>query len=530
MRSKNNTKESIKKWLHISASPQTRDRIWREILIAQEQSGGNNSAIVRPVIWRKIMKSSTTKMAAAAVIIIVVILGFNFFDRPDMAGVAFAEVKEAVKKVQWMHIVGKNWTRSTNDYYKFEHWISLPNGIIAKNVTVSDNKFRIIWSDYRNHKREIYDSNSGTLTLRYENRELSVDGSEPVDYLKSIIEPTIKKYSVITKRKESRDGRQVNVYELKYNEDGYAANAKFITDVSNNLPITISFEVLGEDGKPSFTQQGQCYYPADGPADIYDLGVPVHAVIIDEFPVREIKDVIDTGKRYRENFIEKNKNYILIFTRGAPSRGGVTTVYICYKCGELQRIEQYDCSPPRRDLKDIENDFDFILRWAKTNKPVLTYLYDGKYWHLSDYWQKNYERSVHRSGFDNYLVNSAWEFWYWSGSIVQDEYSRQNGLICFDPGDRWRFYINPKYDYICHRRQEHVPNLEQTSIWEVKEYARTQDGQWYPKIKHLSYIKETAEGQQGLPELGFIETWYLKLNPEFPEGIFEPDNLQKEFD
>jgi len=149
---------------------------------------------------------------------------------------------------------------------------------------------------------------------------------------------------------------------------------------------------------------------------------------------------------------------------------------------------------------------------------------------LSDYWQKNYERSVHRSGFDNYLVNSAWEFWYWSGNIVQDEYSRQNDLICFNPGDRWRFYINPKRDYICHRRQEYVPNLKQTSIWEVKEYAKTQYGQWYPKIRHRSGIKETAEGQQGLPELGFIETWYLKLNPEFPEGIFEPDNLQKEFD
>jgi hypothetical protein len=437
-------------------------------------------------VWRKIMKSSTTRIAAAAAIIIVVILGFNFIDRPNMAGVAFAEVKEAVRNVPWMHIVGKSWSRSTNDDNKFEHWISLPSEIIAKNVTVQDDGFRIIWSDYRNHKREIYDSNSGTLTFKYEHRELSVDEFDPIDYLRSII--------------------------------------------SNNLPITISFKVLGEDSKPLFTQQGQCYYPVDGPANIYDLGVPAHAVIVDEFPIHEIRDVIDTRKSYRENFIEKNKNYILIFTRGKPSRGGITTVYIYYKCGELQRIEQYDCPPPRRDLKNIENDFNFMLRWAKTNKPILTYLYDGQYWHLSDYWQRNYERSVHRSGFDNYLVNSAWEVWYSSGSIVQNEYAKQNSLICFDLGDRWRFYINLKYDYICHRREEHVPNLEQTSISEVKEYAKTRDGQWYPKIMHLSYIKETAEGQQALPELGFIETWYLKLNPEFPKGIFKPDNLQKEFD
>jgi len=514
----------------VTTSTDADKRILASALEHLEKLKQKNLAGSQPNIWRTIMKSSTTKIAAAAAIIIVVILGFNFIDRPNMAGVAFAEVKEAVRNVPWMHIVGKSWSRSTNDDNKFEHWISLPSEIIAKNVTVQDDGFRIIWSDYRNHKREIYDSNSGTLTFEYEHRELSVDEFDPIDYLRSIIEPMIKKYSIITKRKELHDGCRVNVYELKYNEDGYAANAKFITNISNNLPITISFKVLGEDGKPLFTQQGQCYYPADGPANIYDLGVPAHAVIVDEFPIREIRDVIDTRKRYRENFIEKNKNYILIFTRGKPSRGGVTTVYIYYKCGKLQRIEQYDCSPPRRDLKNIENDFNFMLRWAKTNKPILTYLYDGQYWHLSDYWQRNYKRSVHRSGFDNYLVNSAWEVWYSSGSIVQNEYAKQNGLICFALGDRWRFYINLKYDYICHRREEHVPNLEQTSIWEVKEYAKTRDGQWYPKIMHLSYIKKTAEGQQALPELGFIETWYLKLNPEFPKGIFKPDNLQKEFD
>ena len=529
MKPEDKIKELINK-SDVQITSETDKRILGGALEHLEKLKQKKSAANQPNLWRIIMKTRITKLAAAAVLIIVVILGFNFIGGPYMAGVAFAEVREAVRNVPWMHIVGKSWSRPTNKYNEFEHWISLPSEIIAKNVTVQTDRFRIIWSDYRNHKREIYDSNSGTLTLRYEHRELSVDEFDPVDYLRSIIEPMIKKYSVITKRKESRDGRQVNVYELKYNEDGYAANARFITDVSNNLPITISFEVLGEDGKPCFTQQGQCYYPADGPSNIYDLGVPAHAVIVDEFPIPEIKDVIDTRKRYRENFIEKNKNYILIFTRGAPSRGGVSTVYICYKCGELQRIEQYKCSPPRRDLKDIENDFDFMLRWAKTNKPVLTYLYDGKYWHLSDYWQRNYERSVHRSGFDNYLVNSAWEVWYSSGSIVQDEYSRQNGLICFDLGDRWRFYISPRYDYICHRRQEHVPNLEQTSIWEVKEYAKTRDGQWYPKIMHLSYIKETAEGQRGLPELGFIETRYLQLNPEFPKGIFEPDSLPKEFE
>jgi len=458
MRPADNMRKSFRK-LHIPTSAGLDEKIHDEIARVSVEANENKPAKTKPALWRIIMKSKITKLAAAAVIIIGVLIGIYYSGGSvDGTSVAFANVREAVKNVPWVNIVGKEWNNSTNKYAEFEHWISLPNKIIAKkrNLTFQTDRFLIVWSDYRSHKREIYDSNSGTLKFQYENREFDVNEDDTIDYLRSIIEPRIKKYSTITQRRGLYDGRQVNVYELIYDEEGYTVNAKFLTDTSSNLPITISFQVLGEDGKPSYTHEGKCSYPVQGPVDIYDLGVPNDVIIVDEFPASEIKDVIDIRKSYRESFIEKNQNYILIFTRGAPSRGGIGTVYICYKNGQLQRIEQYDCSPPRKDLKDLENDFDLILQWAKSYKPVLTYLYDGKYWHLADYWQKNYNKSVYRSGFDNYLVNSAWEVWYSSGRIVQNEYSRKNDLICFDLGDDWRFYINPKYDYICQRREEYV--------------------------------------------------------------------------
>ena len=75
-----------------------------------------------------------------------------------------------------------------------------------------------------------------------------------------------------------------------------------------------------------------------------------------------------------------------------------------------------------------------------------------------------------------------------------------------------------------------MSNLKHTSISEVKEYAKTEDGQWYPKVRHQSYSKDTSEGQLGSPELGFIEVRYLQLNPKFPESIFDPNSLPKEFE
>jgi hypothetical protein len=77
MRSTNSTKETIKQWLHVSAGPQTRDRIWREILIAQEQSGRNSSALISPNIWRFITKRGVTKLAVAAAILITFGIGFS---------------------------------------------------------------------------------------------------------------------------------------------------------------------------------------------------------------------------------------------------------------------------------------------------------------------------------------------------------------------------------------------------------------------------------------------------------------------
>ena len=78
MRSTNSTKETIKQWLHVSASPETRDRIWREVLFVQEQSCKTKSALIQPNIWRTIMKSPLTKIAATAVIIISVVFLITF--------------------------------------------------------------------------------------------------------------------------------------------------------------------------------------------------------------------------------------------------------------------------------------------------------------------------------------------------------------------------------------------------------------------------------------------------------------------
>jgi len=57
----------------------------------------------------------------------------------------------------------------------------------------------------------------------------------------------------------------------------------------------------------------------------------------------------------------------------------------------------------------------------------------------------------------------------------------------------------------------------------IAELGQTGTGRWYPKIIE----RWVDEGTQNPPERKTIETVYLETEPQFPERIFEPDNLPK---
>jgi len=104
MKSKNSTKEAIKQWLNVSASPETRDRIWREVLFVQEQSGGTKSALIRPDIWRTIMKNPITKLTVTTVIIITVVFLITILDKAAIPLYAFEQTIKANHTIETIHL------------------------------------------------------------------------------------------------------------------------------------------------------------------------------------------------------------------------------------------------------------------------------------------------------------------------------------------------------------------------------------------------------------------------------------------
>ena len=144
-------------------------------------------------------------------------------------------------------------------------------------------------------------------------------------------------------------------------------------------------------------------------------------------------------------------------------------------------------------------------------------------------------------------------------AIVEYDYSKSQDLICIEmlrdglrlenkvtslPA-RWRFYLNPERDYICQKREFtyhldapwqsdptwldgiNLENVEKDSsyISEVLKYGRTDSGKWYPKKIENRRLEFKEDGTT--KESISIDTIYLNENPQFPDGIFDLENLPK---
>jgi len=105
MISAKNTKETIRKGLGVSASEATRGRIWREVLLAQEESSKIGSSSIRPniIIRRITMRSPLTKLAAA-VIIVAVLLSVIFFYKAATPAYALEQTVEANHTIETIHL------------------------------------------------------------------------------------------------------------------------------------------------------------------------------------------------------------------------------------------------------------------------------------------------------------------------------------------------------------------------------------------------------------------------------------------
>ncbi len=136
MKSAKGIEETIRKNLNFTASAEIRDRIFADVMNAQEESQKTKSALIRPNIRSIIMKNPIIKLAAAVIIVIVVGSGIHYFTGDGTTpAYGITDMPELFRTVRTVHLKGWHYypgrkTPEGNDVppVNMEEWFDLENG------------------------------------------------------------------------------------------------------------------------------------------------------------------------------------------------------------------------------------------------------------------------------------------------------------------------------------------------------------------------------------------------------------------
>lgn len=247
--------------------------------------------------WKIIMKSPVTKLAAAAIIVIAVLVCKSYFGGTvDLTTIAFAEISEAMRNVPWMHIKAK--IDAPQRKHQIEEWICFERSIeITKRVNGS-----ISYRDEGQDTMYVYDPVSNTVTItsmsdRYTVPRRTPMPDSPSGTIDALIETMEEEGTAqLSVSYDEIDGQPVKILHAVSTIQGESVVNQDVTIIINAesmLPIRMDSVVTIESGDQLGIVHVDFDYPSEGPKDIYSLGVPQDAEVIDRRPKPGIESEIN---------------------------------------------------------------------------------------------------------------------------------------------------------------------------------------------------------------------------------------------
>ena len=253
-------------------NPKHRENLRRQMLSVFNEAEQQPATriIVLQTLRRKIMKSPITRIAAAAVIIIAVLVGINQFGG-SIEAVALGQVIEAMKKVNWMHVVGREKEGGIS-----EAWSSFESKINIK----KDENGRITYTNYHKNKRYVYDPAKQTIYVYDVSGENFAFGTAgPLQLFEELLQMERDKGAKITRRKDGK----AEIWEAVTSEGNMTVEGRVFIDIEKGLPMVMQVKAT-RNGKIIQDLDVRFEYPQKGPEDIYELGAPKSAVVVDGKP------------------------------------------------------------------------------------------------------------------------------------------------------------------------------------------------------------------------------------------------------
>ena len=518
---------------------------------------------IRKFIGGTIMKSRITKLAAAAVIIIVVLIGISEFGRSiDGASQVFASMLEEMQGIPWIHVI----VEVDQPKGLVESWVSFePSIVILKEL---DGTVRYVNSSQE--VQHVYSPEKNRITISTMPDTFSHMGPKTAfEMIRFMIDTLETSGARITREKTVQDGIQVEIIHAVSD----VQDVIMIRDIERNLPISGEYKAI-ENIPNQINGKMRFEYPEQGPADIYAVGVPKDADIVDTRPKGSLKDLT---KEIQRRFDKGFGDYIAVVLESTGSREDLNNpsypnmVLVMRRSGQLWRLDRYLAvnTSLRKDDKTkslYENIKDI---WANpTIKQILEsedkkaligqVLFNGKYTISCTQIRGKVHKSKWR-GDTSRLSPEVLPAIVWTNPFMLTMGNENEEKIIeplqVDPnhaqlmGFRVRttakdenkdygqynqpregtddYWFDPARDYIL---------LEHTSRKEVGQksgfpfsrsvvtaVAQTSDGRWYPKVIRTEYIRLSRNGEK--QRRAREKRILLDTKPTFKQGIFDESSL-----
>jgi hypothetical protein len=510
--------------------------------------------------WLKL----TLGLAAAILLAVAATWYFGNGHTLPVVPSAYAELEEALRNTaaaEWIHY-------KLEEHGKIsEVWASFrPNReftVTGKDIRAYDGQ-ALLYISYDAETNSITTMNINENQLPFGNAESLVAGlSAQVEQFTKAGEGTVKKEQVL------RDGKKQLVVTLTAEEGlGYG---KYTIDLETNRVLRMEFlrENAVDGDKP---QVIDIDYPENGPEDIYALGVPRNAVILNSAPGWNAPKLRDQVIRARSQF---PKSYVAVMM--TPDRqGNLFDFTIFYKKNGAYRVEEYfdlDHHPSvpvnlSQMPEDLPGLIDRANRWpplkvyfrpsspnentiiVQSPKPgevnreakrYATQIIEDVVWN-SEYALSTTNRSKHEL-----LPEMTGDF----GPLVGIRRSNQGYVDSrgnIFPPEQMDLYVNPERGWTVERvitLTDYRAPWQENKDWlngrdlsggnfeprkttrTVEEYGRTADGHWFPSRIVFEYPTQsyTPDGRLA-PDVGRNVTLiYLDTTREIPDAFMNPDSV-----
>jgi hypothetical protein len=408
---------------------------------------------------------------------------------PPWVSIAYAEFEKVIErsgKVEWVHFRETGGREIWQSFRPDRYYSQSPNGIWARDESAN--------------REYDYDGRKNTLRIRFASPG---DGLHRnfADFIRAKVGDFEKSGKKVAKRTETLGGREVTVYAIA----GFPEPGELRYYVDPKTDRVVAAEKRGSGWLSWFRERLDLDYPTEGPKDVYALGVPRDAKIVDETPPPEVLQLATRVEAARkmgmERFFKAEIEVFESFSEKIPPNRGLD-VQLFYVSNGRVRGERYAGVPcPKKLTREQAAEYleelkkeaptsspEQLEAWLVGRKPKQILFADLRTGQIVSYELNDKGR----------LETLEMQSVPWAEAMTWDSMVPLEGRTALLPEKTgpWgklvgieirdghvalqRLYFNPERDYLCEEKDKGW-TASNHDITNVLEYAKSPAGQWFVK-------------------------------------------------